>query len=299
MQKLYLILFLFILFSCKNTKEVTPSASLKLTVYIDSTVAATGASVSIFPDQASYESALASFNASGAIATKNTASDGSVIFTGLGAHNYWFYVIYEQNGKAYNNQNSMYTIKNPLNPGSLTSAVIDLQQSTFKFYFEAPTGSSNYPLKVTLSTDTFTIKNAISNNTPLYINKNPGIYNYSVKGSHGCVWTGIVSTVNQANSIPINLSPCYTGQVSFWSNSLNSKYLPITVILNNADTVGIITASRTTAPSCTDIINTASIYREYNSYTYTAISDSCVWTGTFKINASDTCQQIQLIPSCQ
>ena len=299
MQKLYLILFLFVLFSCKNTKEVTPSASLKLSVYIDSTVAAVGASVSIFSDQASYESALTSFNVSGALATKNTASDGSVTFTGLGAQNYWFYVIYEQNGKAYNNQNSMYTIKNSLNPGSITSAVIDLQQSPFKFYFAAPTRSSSYPLKVTFSTDTFTIKSATANNTPLYINKNPGIYNYSVKGSNGCVWTGTMSTANQANSIPINLSQCFTGQVSFWTTSTNSTYLPITVILNNSDTVGIITASRTTAPSCTDITNTASIFREYNSYTYTAISDSCIWTGTFKINASDTCQQIQLIPSCQ
>src|SRR6185437_5443356 len=275
MKKIYLIAFYFLLIGCKTSKDtVTPSSTLTIMVYRDSTMAAAGATVFVFSDQTSYQNAVASGDFSKATSSQTTASDGMVSFTGLSAQSYWVYVNYNNGGKAYNNTSSTYTLKNPLTSNSITTAQVYLKQSAYYVYFNSLQSSKiSYPVKVIIGDTSFTLANSTSKIPAL--NKNPGIYSYQV--SSNVDWTGtIVIRDNQSqDSVSVSLTPPVNGLVVFWTDVTPAA--PINVYLTKAgdsltvEPVGTINASQSAVPaSAADTANTAHIYRDSHLYNYTA-----------------------------
>jgi len=305
MNKIYLVIFTFILFACKSS-TVEPSApQLTLTIYYDSTTAAVGAVVYLFSDQASYEGAITGSEIASTTQPLTTNANGQVTFTQLSPQNYWVYVSYQQNGQtgmAYNNTKTTFSLKNPLTSGSLTQAVIYLKQSPYYITIQPP-NTSTYPLNVTVGTNTFTI--ASYSSTPIYVNVNPGVQQYQALG--GAKWSSsfTISTSQSGDTLSNILTKPSNGLIVFWINTKPVEPIFVSITkaadsLATAEQVGSISAPLGSTPTNSAYTtNTAYLYTDYSTYKYKAAmittgGDSTVYTGTVVLDSTNSFRAIQL-----
>jgi len=127
------------------------------------------------------------------------------------------------------------------------------------------------------------------NQNTITLYRDPGRYRYYAKSTDGCVWADTINVVKGEVRL-VNLSKCESGTISFYTTAINDTLLPLTVKLNEVDTIGNITASRlpfTCADSKTNAL-TVTRYKGLYNYFISSRSGKCSWTGSV-ILASDDC----------
>jgi len=128
----------------------------------------------------------------------------------------------------------------------------------------------------------------INNTNILVLTRQPGTYAYSAKSADGCVWTGIV-TLPLGKTTSVNMSVCKMATITFYTSNVKQELLPLTVILNDVDTLGQIT-SRQLAYTCGGDATSALVTRRdkglYN-YLIKSRNGTCVWSGSIVANEDD------------
>ncbi len=134
----------------------------------------------------------------------------------------------------------------------------------------------------------------INNTNIVAFTRQPGSYVYSAKSADGCVWTGIVK-IAIGKTKTVNISVCESADITFYTPNVKEELLPLTVILNDVDTLGQIT-SRKNSHSCgDDATNTLIARRDKGLYNYLIKSKNgaCVWSGSF-VAKEDECMVIKV-----
>ncbi|MDX2189813.1 MAG: hypothetical protein SFY32_08105 [Bacteroidota bacterium] len=131
--------------------------------------------------------------------------------------------------------------------------------------------------------------------------RDPGKYAYYAKSNDGCAWAGVVELF-AGQAVPVNLSKCENGKLSFYTLSSNSALLPITVTINGQNLgdkeVSTLTSSIASMPGSCNPSGASQITfsRASGNYSYFARSadTSCVWTGNLDLKTDD-CRIIELV----
>jgi hypothetical protein len=129
----------------------------------------------------------------------------------------------------------------------------------------------------------YQLENGISS---VWFNRDPGKYSYYAKSNDGCVWTGTV-VLEKGKSVPIDLSKCPSGKMSFYTTTVNSSILPIIVTINGqnlspkeVNTLSGITVITSFDCSTTQNTGILTFIRSAGTYSYFAstVDGKCVWT---------------------
>jgi hypothetical protein len=305
-----LLLSAFFLFSCEKEGDNFPNeAVIRFVVKDDLGNIVTGAKVSFYDNENTYQNGLSN-DLSGAVDTLTTTG-GSDSVALEGGKEHWILITFFD------------PVRNLLlsNVG-ISSKINKLEKSSeliVTFFIVPVTGTvsfwstnrNKFPIRVTIGPvkDTIFAPTAVQpigsgapNAADISLPENT--YSYYAIANNGCVWTGTV-TVQKGGFYPIELTPCSVGRITFVAPTFNTNHGPISIVLDNTDNIGSITASgnytcsslNSSAPG-TGTGSFVTVTRDNNNYTYkaTTADNQCTWTGSFVIS-SDTCIVIPLI-SC-
>lgn len=268
----------------------------------------TGAVVSVFNNETTYLEKSPSYSTEGAVEV-DTSINGVSVITKLNSKDKYRISVHYKDDETYpgatidyDNSTQDNTIPVMLDAGSISNAQILLKPANgLVVFWTEPENYEKIPFKVALSnsvtdwvTKSFTKAPEVSQDSVTVINVKTGFYNYAVSSEKGCIYADTIS-VKAAALKYVKLQGCNTGRISFWaSTSLNSS-LPITLVINNNDTLGVINSVFTTAPKKCDQSNL--LFGDYppGKYNYTAISSSSnsVWAGKLDI-VKDGCNLIEI-----
>ncbi len=301
-------------FACKETLVDPTDTALSVEVKDDlgQTLSENDIEVYLFMDSLSYMQSVVNKLPSGYVA-KATTSNGVAKFTGLNSTTlYWVYIDYQGKGYTLNNyfaQNKLYnylpseattfvTIQlEAFNIGHLSfwSADQNIQQEGIEVFFQDEQNSRGI---IEVATSKPSEPNQPNTVSVLY--QNAGDYTWYAKGDKGCVWQGQVTIPEgQQYFEAIELEACEQGRAGFWimNDALSQAGGQVLVILNNADTLGVIGQGRSNSPAnCADN-GVLSIMRPKGSKAiYKAYSKDkkCVWMGDVTFSQL-TCGSAQLI----
>lgn len=308
----YLLIFLSIvvLNACQTSQNVDKlKTELQLTVMDENGKLLTGAVIAVFNNNATYLAKSPSYSTEGAVAVDTTFNGISVISTLNATDNYRVSVHY----KDYNaypglfvdldNNGANYNVLNKLYDGSLTSAKITLKPANgFVTFWTNSSNDLKLPIKVSFNeinttstiTSSFGSQPIAGTTGATTIKLAKGAYRFNLISKTGCVYFDTVN-ISGGDSKYKKFESCNTGRLSFWAGqSLNSS-LPITLILNNNDTLGVINSVFSFSP--TDCYASNLLFTDYapGNYFYTAISKSSqtVWSGKVAVT-KDNCSLIEI-----
>ena len=327
--KLSIFFLIFsLLFTCDKVDEkYKPNVTLNITIKDDSGILVNGlganTNIFIFNNGADYLDAFINKSSTRGITLNNFKSAGNGVYEFMldnPNQNYWIFVTNKDGSRSFNLSN--FGISGPLK--KLPSrAIVYLEliirpdDGNLVFY---STATNNMPIEVKLgefdttyigNIDTKIINSSFTgsgmpsllqdNISSVWFNKNPGKYSYYAKSNDGCVWTGIVN-LEKGKTIPIDLSKCPNGKISFYTTTINSALLPLSVTINGQNlapkevstlnSVTAITSFNCTASSSPELLTFTRSAGLYNYFISTA-DGKCVWTGTLNL-ATDECKFIKL-----
>lgn len=317
MRKLtYIVFFVLVcMFSCKTkTDIVNPDVELVITTTVNGKTQS-GVRILLFSRLLAYDSAIVSNSAKHAVDSGITASNGTITFDKLSSTTkYWILATWTDTTAqiSYNNLNGNYVLANNLNAGSITYATINLGSSNSYVGFYAKS-SVNLPVHVVI-TDNSTgdttktilrshlltaLPTALDTLHYKRLNLDPGQYTYyaydSAKSFYNIDTFSVVK--GQTTFVQIIPASANVGQLSFYFNDSENEYAtdlyPITVILDQGDTVGSIKGA-TSSYICGNVpgANVISIWRPLGNHTYKAYSKN----GLYKWQNGFTSTGCEVIP---
>ncbi|MDX2196582.1 MAG: hypothetical protein NW207_09210 [Cytophagales bacterium] len=311
------------IYSCQDIQNIPPEVTINLFVRNEFGHALLGATVYVFNNPTSYETK--NISTAYRTATTQIATNGDTVATiVLSAETeYWVYTTYRDPLRQLTLTN--YSVNNGKYNGYLKrlskrtnidlrlivrpedANIIFYSTATNKLPIEISVG--NFSRKGGITTHTLSALFSLSrqptvldvSSTALVSQKQPGRYSYYAKSADGCVWQGDVN-VTRGQSIPIDLTKCNTGTISFYTDATHSLHTPIKIHFNDQNITGevlSITGTLATAPTCTSLATaasgtTATFVRNPGLHSYIAYTkdSTCVWTG----NVSLTVDQCVIIP---
>ena len=320
----FIIIFYLLFVGCaKESDTYKPISKVILTVKDDNGNNVSGARVSVYSKIEDYENAFSTKNFGSNEFFQNgsfTNQNGVVEITFTEPdREYWMLITYRDNGRQLDlsnygtigNDQSGHIKKLPKRSEVKLEVVITPINGNLIFYstavnkvpieirvarYKSQTGLSIHTLSGIYTGSGIPAIGTLAN---LSVTRDPGLYTYYAKSADGCVWAGNVNlTKGQVSAI--DLSKCNAGSLYFHTPALNAAKLPISVTLNNIDSLGTITSTRDIL-TCTDAdINapsgTLKVFRNKGLYTYFArtADGKCVWTGSINIVA-DQCLIVPLL----
>lgn len=315
----YSLFFLLVLFgSCvKESMDFPAVVNLYLIVTDNAGNPINGATVNLYKTETEYLQAVAlksgppagfkSLQTAQATVTQNgntIIQNGYVHLDALDPETpYYLLVTYYDNTLQQNLSNigiSGYVNPLPARTSVHATMVIAPDNSNIIFY---STASNQVPIYIEVSaTNAFSSKTyltltgiyaglsvpGVNEANTVRAQRDPGTFNYNAKSADGCAWAGSLQVIKGQN-VPVDLDKCSSGQISFYTTSVNDTLLPLTVTLNNFDSPGQVTASRASLVCTDDRSNTLTFIRDagYYSYVVQSASGRCIWTGNFTVQTDD------------
>ncbi len=295
--------------SCKPEVDLnTFTTDLKIIVRDQDGALATGVNVILFDNEAQYQANAPTNSAAGSIATGVTDGNGEITFANLSHESsYWIHIYFiDGMGFQQSNLSGQYALLNALTEGSVTTVEIDLSQDGvgevalwtdgsntnnlgIEFFIE---DQSQGTLNATRGSDPTPSDNANSLVSGSFI---AGTYPWYAKGQNGCVWQGEV-TIVEDTLIPIYLSECNSGSVTFWSQADLTAEGSISIVIDQDNPIGTLTTTIGAAPTACFEPGTVSTSLPEGTHLYHAVSASgnCLWTNSFTITEDD-CTIIELM----
>ena len=310
----YFLIFIIAFSDCKREKnDFAPTAELNITVINDLDQIVPGALVTVYNSSTGYEQAVATKNFSSALLSVPASANGISRLVLDPNTRYYFLITYFDASRNLNLSNfGLSGVINPLPTRSKTyiEAKIRPDDANLIFYTTVPgynpiainvAASKNYTNKNFTLTGVYTGTNEPNVNSinAVRVTRDPGIYTYYAKSSNGCVWSGSIS-IERGQQKAIDLNSCNSGLISFYTSVIPDSLLPLKVVINRKDTVGTISARRSSLVCTDDRVNTVTFYTEQGPYDYEVISSTnkCIWTGSFKVNPQD-CIIIPINQKCE
>lgn len=289
---------------CKPKETVPPSLTtikFELMAIANDTFMPSGAKIYLFTTQADYAASYAALKPINAL-DSTVSAEGKATVNVDPTKNYYLMVMYKD-------ENRKFTF---INDTIYSNVISDLPRNTditvrvplfatdglLAFWTSSP---SALPITIQLNGQEYVLDRVntnpnlnVLNPDILLVNRRAGVYKFYAKTDKGCVWTG-EAVLGRSRVISIEYGPCKVGKLIFWTTNVNVSRLPITVVLNNDDTIGSV---NNTTPNYTcggSEANTLSLYKEVGSYTYLATSadNQCIWTGRIAVS-EDGCTNIHL-----
>ncbi|MFN0048622.1 MAG: hypothetical protein ACKVOU_05830 [Cytophagales bacterium] len=295
-----------LLFQCETEKRIEVRAiQLQLKVEDDNLKPLDNIPVYIFNNFESYAASVKN-NYPFGFEKMRMAKSGKVVFDSLSnIANYWIFISYRDSARYLNMKNYLAynSLFNNLPLGSVTTGFVQVRPSNgIISFWTADFNNANLPLTVLLKDSIFGNIDSTKIAEPsspfdipaLTFNREPGKYMWYVKGENDCLWTGD-TLLKAGQHIKIKVPECNNGNVAFWADTLSVEFYPITVVLNNSDTIGVIPAASSFVPTLCNEVNTAFAPRPSGTYSYGgfAASGTCVWSGSFTLAKSE-CKILKL-----
>lgn len=296
-----------LLLSCvRKGDEFTKDPIINFTVYDDGGNVVTGARISVYGTDVDYANAVQTKNyAVNRLITGTSDNDGKVSLSFSAAAEYYVLVSYFDNTRFLNLSNITsggYLDGRDLSKGQVLSLSVTIVPDDGNIIFYT-TNSNKLPIEISVSP--FATTNATNytlagiytlgsspkpqNPNTVSVYESPGTYKYYAKSTDGCVWSDTIS-VQKGEIRLVNLSKCESATLSFYTIAANDSLLPLSVVVNNRDTIGFVNASRL-AYNCVDVDKTNVLIAAVSSgfYTYVVQSKSgrCVWTGSETLVTDD------------
>ncbi|MDX2197124.1 MAG: hypothetical protein NW207_11980 [Cytophagales bacterium] len=300
---IYFLALVILIGGCGDNKTPEPrNINLFFNVVDDNNKNVAGAQLYLFNTEADVNASIASMQALNAIdstQSNSNATGTNAQFAISSDKMYWLYIKYNDNFRKLTLTNEGFS--NTINklPKDLDVTVkIRLSPINGNIAFWSP-DVNIFPITIQFEKQTYNFatsgepENALSP-VGLIVNRRAGAFKYYAKNDHGCVWTGTID-LKKGEFKTIQIQKCSVGELVFWSEEINKTFMPITIILNNADTLATLN-SYTSGFVCGNTDNSIlKTYREQGSYTYfaTASNGTCIWTGTFDLN-TDQCTAVKL-----
>lgn len=305
-----LTLLTFALYYCKQKVEVIiPTTDVDLTVIDNKRDTLKGAIVAIFDNEDAYNQAQVSRIYTNALYVDTTDNNGKIYFSGLKEDRRYYFSAYYIDNKTFpgnpivwDNTDGAYYFLNNLIKSSVTYSVLVLSPvEGFVTFWTQSENQSNTPIGIRIGNDSIGVINSSLQSAPIPFSNQAvtykvkkGVINFQAKNASGCVWIDTVNIKGGVNTFE-RLPLCTFGTLSFGVAANKVANLPITVILNQQDTIGqIIQATGNQSFTCRPL-NSLSVVRGPGSYSYTAISSKTgtAWTGKINLKA-DSCKVIYL-----
>jgi len=327
MRQRFFILLLIGLACCKTkTNVVTPPIQLDITV-LDTNAKPLTFKVPfyLFNNISAYSNASAYYTGTGNIATDTTVN-GKCVFTGLasGTTNYYVYAHYKDttvlkypyyidydNSDNYSISSVFFNSPSSTSTPTVTGSIIMKPRDGLVGFWTQDINKGTLPIKIIVDNDAFgtgPLNATITTQPSSY--RSAGLINGLIKnGTHkyyatstngsGCVWEETEFIVKGGENFTIQLPPCNSGTLIFWSSDTTQANYPI-VITANGKVRGTLTKPLTAAPDCASA--EASVSDAGGTvYIYEAQSlgkPGCVYTSNPITIQSGICVPIQ-IANCQ
>jgi hypothetical protein len=301
----FLLIFFIANASCVSEKQdFSPESEVQLVVKTDKGVVINGADIRIFESEETF---LTAINTPGLDKINSTAriestKNGKAVFQLRPERPYLLLITYYdiERKMLYSNLGISSYI-NPLPSTTILYVQMKIKpyQGHVLFYTK---DASKLPISISLSNKTDANNNIILNkvytgeaakpslqdSNILAFKRQPGSYTYSATSNDGCVWTGIINVAIDETS-KIEITQCEKAYLTFFTPDVKDELLPLTVILNDIDTLGLITSRKPEFSCGDDITNTLSALRNKGLYNYLIKSKNgyCVWTGTINVKEND------------
>ncbi len=298
------------LYFCKQKVEVIiPTTDVDLLVVSTKADTLKGAIVAIFDNQDDFNQAQLTRNYSNALKVDTTDNKGKIYFAGLKEDRRYFFAAYYNDNKTFpgntilwDNTDGAYFFLNNLIKSSVTYSLIVLSPvEGFVTFWTQSENLTKTPIGIRIGSDSIgSIATGLATapapfgNQAITYKVKKGVFNYQAKNALGCVWIDTINVVGGINKYE-RLPLCTFGTLSFGVPTNSTSKLPITVVLNQQDTIGQIVQSTTNVVFTCKPSNTLSVIKSPGKYTYTAISKTTgtAWTGIVNLKA-DSCKVVYL-----
>jgi hypothetical protein len=285
----------------KKAEFVNPPTKLNIQVFREDGKPLKHARVAIFVDYAKYDSAKWKYETDNGDFYDETDADGFVYFNGVDSDVRYYVlckydsVVAKGDTITWSNTSEDYQFLNPLKANTVTTAQVFVTAADgFVQFWSNNDYVTKQPINIRLSSGQTTIVDTIGKSTKNKVKLRAGTYTYQGKSAYGCAWVGTI-TVEVGKKVQEELTSCIMVPVTILATATTAPglSLPITVVLNNTDTLKQrITAFGFSANGTNDYCsysNTISVSRPAGTYSYQFIgSNSTVKLGTTKFEKPTT-----------
>ncbi|MDX2188965.1 MAG: hypothetical protein SFY32_03805 [Bacteroidota bacterium] len=300
----YSLIFLYAC-TCSRNEDLPKTKSVRITLNIRDDVGnkLTNAKVYLLATLRDYE--LAAGNFTGKYAIDSTVSTNGVAVVNLNSNtSYWLYIQYNDEVRKLIFTNEGYS--NAINdlPKNIDISVdVKLIPTSANVGFWSASDNV-FPIQVVMIEDTLLLQSprntaptVASDPNIVYKTIQKGTHTYYAKNALGCAWTGKFK-VKSGDFLPIKLEACELGTVVFWTRTKTSTLFPISITLNEIESMPVLQTAINSDYTCGDALTgTSNEKKMAGTYSYLALSadKKCAWQGTFVIK-KDTCVSVQLKP---
>lgn len=293
--------------SCKRSIEVAlPDTDLVGEIRSQNNQPLPNVVVGIFESSEAYDLARNNKDFSRAIALDTSDAKGEVKFAKLDpTKRYFFYGFFEDRNVVpdqtvlWDNSNLSFNIERALTRGAVTYIRITLQpMEGFLTFWTDNSNADKLPIALKLGTQTLGDLSLAAQSQPLpfaqgtavSVKINRGQYRYQAIGARAtCAWLDTVTVIGGQNKF-VYLNTCNSSTVTFAATLNIANFLPVTVLLNGTDTLGVIqnvSSVNQIQDPCTLIGPKAYLTPGQYSYKAVSTSGSQVWTGVFNVQQSN------------
>lgn len=291
----------------KKAEFVNPPTKLNIQVFREDGKPLKKARLALFTDSVKYKNAKALYQIDSGDFYDETDANGFVYFDDVSS-DVRYYVLCKYDSImvdlstipstfdtiAWSNIDKDYQFLNPLKANTVTTAQIFISAADgFVEFVPSPTDTyvAKQPIRIRIGTSDIV---AVDNMKGVKKKLRAGLYTYQGKTAYGCAWMDTI-TVKVGIKITRNLSSCNMVPVTVFATATTAPglSLPITVVLNNTDTLqpkitGFGFSANGTNDYCS-FSNTISVLRPAGTYSYQFIgSNNTVKLGTTKFEMPTT-----------